>query len=137
MIVCSLVTRVSALHVWHGSTISVPVPPHTEQVRATEKNPCWNLCCPRPPHCVQVTGALPFAAPVPLQSVHVSVLRIVISFSLPKTASSNSSVRSYRRSRPRCTREALRPPLPPMLNISPNRSPKISPRSCPWKPAPP
>jgi ATP-dependent Lon protease len=27
-----------------GFTISVPVPPHTEQVFATEKKPCWNLC---------------------------------------------------------------------------------------------
>ncbi len=57
---------VSPWQVGQGSTISVPVPPHTEHVLATEKKPCWNLCCPRPPHCVQVTGCLPLAAPDPL-----------------------------------------------------------------------
>ena len=36
---------------------------------------------------------------------------MLISFSVPKTASSNSSVRSYRRSRPRVIREAFPPAL--------------------------
>ena len=46
-----------------GSLIIVPVPLQREQVFATEKNPCWNRTCPRPPHCVHVAGALPFALP--------------------------------------------------------------------------
>src|SRR6478672_8567817 len=86
LIECFFGCSPSPRHPGHGSLITVPVPLHREHVLATEKNPCWNRTCPRPPHCVQVAGALPFCAPVPLQSSHVSILRIDISFSVPNTA---------------------------------------------------
>ena len=43
----------------------LPVPLHTGHVRATEKNPCCERICPRPPHCWQVSGCLPSSDPVP------------------------------------------------------------------------
>ena len=54
--------------------------------------------------------------------------------SVPKNASSNSSVRSSRKSAPRCTRLRLRPPPPPNMSLKPKNSLKMSPRS--WNPAP-
>ena len=39
------------------------MPPQRPQVRATLKNPCWNVTWPAPPHAEQGVGVVPGALP--------------------------------------------------------------------------
>ena len=100
---------------------------------------CWRTTKPRPPQSGQVSGLVPFSAPLPPHFSHGFWRLSWIFFTQPCTASLNSSVMLTRRSRP--LRGALglerlvlppKPPKPP-----PNRSPKMSPRSTPPAPKPP
>ncbi len=117
-------------HFPHGSLITWPVPPQRLHVRRMEKNPCCIVTCPRPLQAPHFSAWLPFFAPVPPQSPHPAVRGTTISFSVPKTASSNVTSRSYRRSAPRRGRP---PPPPPPPKIPPKKSLMMSSTPMPWK----
>jgi len=84
---------------------------------------------PRPLHAPHFSGRLPFRAPDPPQSTQAAIRGTTISFSVPKTASSNVIVRSYRRSAPL---RAL-PPPPPPPKMPPKKSLMMSSTPIPWK----
>jgi hypothetical protein len=65
-----------------------PEPRQWLQVRATLKNPCWNVTCPDPRHVGQAVGFVPGAAPLPEQAEQVSARGMRIWVSVPNTASS-------------------------------------------------
>ena len=69
------------------------MPPQRPQVRATLKNPCWNVTWPAPPQAEQVVGLVPGALPLPRQVPHVSARGIWMCVSVPKAASSKVSSR--------------------------------------------
>ena len=72
----------------HWLATIFPVPRQRLQVRATLKNPCWNVTWPAPPQVVQVVGLVPGAAPLPPQAEQVSERGIWMWVSVPKAASS-------------------------------------------------
>src|SRR5207244_11763443 len=79
-----------------------------------------------PPHCpLPLHDALPIS-PEPWQSSQGSWRRTVTCVSVPNAASSNSSVKSSRRSAPRWARVRRRPPPPPKRSPKPKKSPKRS-----------
>src|SRR6185503_13390924 len=84
----STVTWPSPPQSLQGVATMRPVPWQRPQVRATLKNPCWNVTWPRPPHDVHVLGEVPGAAPLPWQVAHGSARGIWMWVSVPKTASS-------------------------------------------------
>ena len=65
-----------------------PAPRQWEQVRATLKNPCWNVTCPEPRHVGQVVGRVPGAAPLPEHVEQASARGMRIWVSVPNAASS-------------------------------------------------
>jgi hypothetical protein len=84
----STVTWPSPPQSLQGVATMRPVPWQRPQVRATLKNPCWNVTWPRPPQDAQVVGEVPGAAPLPWQVAHGSARGIWMWVSVPKTASS-------------------------------------------------
>src|SRR5690554_5971084 len=75
------------------SSIMVPSPWHLSQVRTVSKRPravfCLYLTWPVPPHLSHVLGEVPGFAPLPAHVSHFSLLLTLISFVMPKAASSN------------------------------------------------
>ena len=125
----------------HLSLTTLPVPLQSGQVwtfcTVPKKDCCVNTTFPLPPHLVHVSGFVPGLAPVPWQTAHSSFRTISISFSHPKTASSNVILTLVRRFAP-----FIGPSLPLLLappppKKSPKISPKISPISMPEKSNPP
>ena len=97
---------------------------------------CACVTVPVPWHCVQTSGVVPGAQPLPLQVGHCSERSIVMDFSQPKAASVKSTDRLARMLSPRCGALGLRRPPPP--KPPPKKLPKMSPRSPKSKPpAPP
>ena len=129
MVFC-LRTRPLPLHVWHGESITRPEPPQRSHVRAVCTMPNgvrWLMrTWPVPPHCEHVDGLVPFAAPEPPQSGHVSILLKEIVFRQPLAASSKLMLTTPSVSLPRrgafgLARRVPPPPKPPkkLLKMSP------------------
>src|SRR5438445_4533613 len=121
-------TRPSPPHLWHGFSIICPAPRQRGQVCDTWKKPRELITCPRPAQVGQLIERGPGSAPLPLHWSHVSSLRISISFSVPKAASSSVICISYRKSEPRCRSSARPLPAPPkkLSKIPPLPPPKTS-----------
>src|SRR3990172_4071645 len=80
-------TRLLPLHPGQGSVITLPSPPHREQVRLTLKNPCCIRIWPAPRHAAQVTMPSLDFAPSPSQSGQRSQRGTRILVEVPNAAS--------------------------------------------------
>src|ERR671911_2814065 len=108
--------------VGHGSSITLPWPPHSGQGWEIEKTPWLWASIPRPSQRGQTRGAVPGFAPVPEQVGQGPVVGTETATWAPCIAWSNESLTSVSRSRPRAVRE-------PCSRPRPKREEKISPRS--------
>src|SRR5205814_8386821 len=106
-----------------------PHPPQLGQVRENANGPRSTAPGPCPPHCGQVIGEVPGAAPEPWQVPQGAGPLICTGTVTPFIASSNETRTSVSRSAPRAGAPRRRP-------AEPNRPPSRSPMSAPSKPWP-
>ena len=115
------------LHLLQGLSITFPVPLHLLHtfvvILCIKPRLCTSLTIPCPSHCEQCSNEPPSLAPEPLQSEQLSFLGTVISFSIPRYASSKLTFISYRKSFPRLFCCLLLPPPKNWENTSPRPPP--------------
>ena len=72
-----------------GLRTTRPSPRQTGQVVEIIRKPCECITCPRPPHCWQVSGCVPGAAPLPPQVAQAAWRRTLTSLVTPAAASAS------------------------------------------------
>src|SRR5271166_3191010 len=111
--------------VGHGSSITVPAPPHNEQGWEMENMPCPWVSIPRPSQRGQTDGVVPGLAPVPRQVGQVACIGTCSGTCAPETAWSKVIDTCASRSVPRSERGLVRTRCPPVG--PPNRFVRMSP----------